>query len=268
MAKATTGNFEFLKVQDVDLEVERRGAGAPLVLLDDEEGLTREAAFVDDLAKSHEVIIPSAPGFGHSSRPDWIETMDDIAYIMLDFLDQAGIEDATVLGFSLGGWIAAEMAVKNVARIGRLALVDPYGIKVGGPWDRDIQDIWFLPKDEVQALKYADASNGDIDYTEMPDEKLEVVARNRESFARFCWRPYMHNPKLKRRLHRITVPTLVIWGADDGVVTTDYGKAFADEIPGARFEVIEGGGHFPHLEQPAAFMDVLGGFLAGSQKAA
>ncbi|MDH3239214.1 MAG: alpha/beta hydrolase [Alphaproteobacteria bacterium] len=268
MTDTKSANIETVKIQDIELEVERRGSGAPLVLLDDEESLTRESGVVDELAKSFEVIIPEAPGFGKSSRPDWIESMDDISYIMLDYLDQAGIEKATLLGFSLGGWIAAEMATKNLARIGRLALVDPYGIKVGGPWDRDIQDIWFLTKEEVQALKYADPANGEIDYTEMPDEKLEVVARNRESFARFCWQPYMHNPKLKRRLHRIDVPALVIWGAEDGVVTPDYGKAYADKIPGARFEVIADGGHFPHLEQPAAFMDVLGGFLAEAQKAA
>jgi pimeloyl-ACP methyl ester carboxylesterase len=268
MTDTNTANIESVKVQDIELEVERRGSGAPLVLIDDEEGLTRESSLVDELAKSFEVIIPEAPGFGKSSRPNWIETMDDISYVMLDYLDQAGIEDATVLGFSLGGWIAAEMATKNLTRVGRLALIDPYGIKIGGPWDRDIQDIWFLTKEEVQDLKYADPAIGEIDYTQMPDEKLEVVARNRESFARFCWQPYMHNPKLKRRLHRIDVPTLVIWGAEDGVVTPDYGKAYAEAIPGARFEVIDKSGHFPHLEQPAAFMDVLSGFLAESQKAA
>jgi len=268
MTDTNTANIETVKIQDIELEVERRGSGAPLVLLDDEEGLTRESGVIDDLAKSFEVIIPEAPGFGKSGRPDWIDTMDDISYVMLDYLDKAGIKDATLVGFSLGGWIAAEMATKNLSRIGRLALIDPYGIKIGGPWDRDIQDIWFLTKEEVQALKYADPANGEIDYTVMPDDKLEVVARNRESFARFCWQPYMHNPKLRRRLHRIDVPTLVIWGAEDGVVTPDYGKAYAENIPGARFEVIDNGGHFPHLEQPAAFMDVLSGFLAEGQKAA
>lgn len=268
MTEPASDSVEILNIQDIELEVERLGSGAPLVLLNDEEGLTRDSPLIGELAESFEVIIPSAPGFGHSSRPDWIETIDDISYILLDFLDSQGLEDVALVGFSLGGWIAAEMATKNVTRMGRLALVDPYGIKVGGPWDRDTQDIWFLTKEEVQVLKYADPKNGDIDYTEMPDEKLEVIARNRESFARFCWKPYMHNPKLKRRLHRISLPTLVIWGAADGVITTDYGKAYAGEIPGARFEVIETGGHFPHLEQPELFWEVLGGFLADAQQAA
>ena len=259
---------EIVKIQDIDLEVERHGSGAPLILLDDEEGLTRESPVVDQLAQSYEVIIPSAPGFGRSSRPNWIENMDDISYVLLDFIEGEGLDDATLLGFSLGGWIAAEIATKTCSRIGRLVLVDPYGIKVGGPWDRDIQDIWFLDAGAVQGLKYADPKNGDIDYTQMSDDKLEVVARNRESFARFCWQPYMHNPKLKGRLHRIDVPTLVVWGAADGVITTDYGKAYAGEIPDARFEAIENGGHFPHLEQPEAFMKVLTGFLADTGNAA
>ena len=170
MTDTISDSIEILKIQDIELEVERRGSGAPLVLLDDEEGLTRGSALIDELAQSFEVIIPSAPGFGHSNRPDWIETMDDISYILLDCLDDQGWEDVALVGFSLGGWIAAEMATKNCARIGRLALVDPYGIKVGGRWDRDIQDIWFLDKETVQDLKYADTKNGDIDYTEKPDE--------------------------------------------------------------------------------------------------
>lgn len=263
-----TGRIETHRVFDIDIEVERRGKGAPLVLLYDEEALTREAPLVDALARSHEVILPSPPGFGRSGRPGWIETVDDVSYVLLDLFDELGIADATVMGFSLGGWIAAEMGTKTCAHMARLVLVDPYGIKVGGPFDRDIQDIWYLPADKVLALKYADPENGRIDYTQMPDDRLEIVARNRESFARFCWSPYLHNPRLKARLHRIAVPTLVVWGANDGIVTPDYGKAFAAEIPGARFETIARAGHFPHLEQPDAFMKLLDDFLAEARSAA
>lgn len=262
MADSPKGKVEFVRIGDIDLEVERRGSGPPLVLLDDEEGLTREHAIVGELAESFEVIIPAPPGFGASTRPAWLESIDDVSYVMLDLFDEVALEGAHVVGFSLGGWIAAEMATKTCAHMDRLVLVDPYGIKVGGPWDRDIQDIWYLPKEKVQELKYHDPKNGDIDYTAMADEKLEVVARNRESFARLCWSPYMHNPKLKGRLHRINVPTLIIWGEGDRVITPDYGKAFAAEIPGARFEVIKKGGHFPHLEEPGSFMKTLNGFLA------
>jgi pimeloyl-ACP methyl ester carboxylesterase len=95
----------------------------------------------------------------------------------------------------------------------------------------------------------------------MPEEKLTLVARNIESLARFCWEPFMHNPKLKRRLHRIKVPTQVIWGEHDGIVNPAYGKAYAEAIPGAILQVIAGAGHYPHLEQPEAFMTALREFL-------
>lgn len=268
MADNPGGRTETCKAFGMDIEIERRGKGAPLILLPDEEGLTREAPVVDELARSYEVVIVSPPGFGTSERPAWIGSVDDVSYILLDVLDALKISNATLMGFSLGGWIAAEMASKTCERLGRLVLVDPYGIKVSGPLDRDIQDIWYLPPEKVLALKYADPEKGRIDYTQMPESALEIVARNRESFARFCWTPYMHNPNLRRRLHRIPVPTLVAWGAKDGIVTADYGRAFAAEIPNATFEAIDGAGHFPHIEQPQAFMKCISGFLADARSAA
>lgn len=261
MAVKEKSRIDFHTVMDMKIEVAQSGKGPPLVILADEEGRALENGLIEDLAKSFEVIVPSPPGFGHSDRPDWLENADDVSYAMLDLFDELGLKDAAVIGCSFGGWLAAEIATKTCAHMAKLVLVDPYGIKAGGPFDRDIQDIWYLPPAEVQALKYSDPSNGDIDYTEKPDEELEVVARNRETLARLGWKPYLHNPKLKGRLHRITVPTLVVWGADDGIVTTDYGKAFAAEIPGARFETVAKAGHYPHVEQPKAFSALINKFL-------
>lgn len=263
-----SGRVETVKAFDMNIEVERRGKGAPLVLFYDEEALTLDSPALEKLAESNEVIIVSPPGFGKSDRPSWLDNIDDVSYVLLDILDVLKIENAPAIGFGLGGWIAAEIAVKTTRHFSRLVLVDPFGIKVGGPFDRDIQDIWATDPEKVLKLKYADPEKGRIDYTVMPDEKLEIVARNRESYARLCWQPYMHNPKLKGRLHRIDVPTLVIWGAEDGVVTTDYGKAFAKEIPGAKFETVAKAGHFPHLEQPDAFLKLVDGFIAKAETAA
>jgi pimeloyl-ACP methyl ester carboxylesterase len=95
----------------------------------------------------------------------------------------------------------------------------------------------------------------------MPDDKLAVIARNTESFARFGWEPYMHNPKLKHRLHRIKVPTLLVWGENDGLVTPDYGRAYSELIPGTRLAIIPEAGHFPHIEQPHAFLKALNAFV-------
>jgi pimeloyl-ACP methyl ester carboxylesterase len=260
-AAPVKNSTKFITVGDAKIELERRGKGKPLLLLPSEEALEPEAAFVDELARKFEVIIPQAPGYGRSNRPDWITNMDDIAYIYLDLIEKLGLTKLTVMGFSLGGWIAAEMATKDDSRLAKLVLVDAYGIKVGGPFDRDIQDIWLEHPRKVAALKWHDTEKGKRDFPSMPESKLAIIARNTETTARFCWEPYMHNPKLKRRLHRIQVPTLVVWGKNDGIVTPDYGKAYSKLIPGAKFATVAKAGHYPHLEQPEAFMKAISGFV-------
>jgi pimeloyl-ACP methyl ester carboxylesterase len=250
-----------VKVGNLTIEVERRGSGKPLLLLAGEEQLELDAPFVADLARTHEVIIPSPPGFGHSERPDWITSPDDIAYMYLDLIDALELRDVTVVGFSLGGWIAAELATKNDRAISKLVLVDSYGVKLGSPTDRDILDIWTSRPEKVLAAKWADTAMGKRDFSQMNDDQLTIVARNIESFARFCWEPYMHNPKLKQRLHRIKTPTLLIWGEKDGVVSTSYGESFAKLIPGARFAVVPGAAHYPQIEAPEAFLSTLRGFI-------
>jgi pimeloyl-ACP methyl ester carboxylesterase len=250
-----------VNVSGMNLALERRGQGDPLLVFYGEEALETEAPFLDELAKKYELLIPSPPGFGHSERPDWITSLDDISYIYLDLVEQLGIKKVPVIGFSFGGWIAAEMATKDDSFISKLVLVDPLGIKVGGPTDRDIADIWSLPPAEVLRRKWHDPEKGKRDFPSMPEEELTIIARNVESLARFCWDPYMHNPKLKRRLHRIKVPTLLIWGENDGIVAPAYGKAYADLIPGAMLKTISGAGHYPHLEQPQIFLKHVGDFL-------
>jgi pimeloyl-ACP methyl ester carboxylesterase len=245
----------------MDIELERRGSGQPLLLLYGEEGLEPEAPFLEELAKNYEVFIPSPPGFGNSERPDWISSLDDVSYIYLDLVEKLALKNAPVVGFSLGGWLAAEIATKDDSFISKLVLVDAYGIKPGGPFDRDIADFWSLHPSQVLKLKWHDTEKGKRDFPSMPEEKLTIVARNIESLARFCWDPFMHNPKLKHRLHRIKVPTRVIWGEHDGIVAPAYGKAYAEAIPGATLQVIPGAGHFPHLEQPESFMTALREFL-------
>jgi pimeloyl-ACP methyl ester carboxylesterase len=252
---------ELIDVGGVRLEVDRRGRGAPLLLLPGEEMLELDAPFLDDLARDHEVIIAAPPGFGRSDRPDWIASPDDMSYLMLDLVERLALPRLPVIGCSLGGWLAAEMATKDPCFVAKLILVAPYGVKIGGPADRDIADIWMLPREKVSALKWFDLDKGRRDYPTMPEEALAIIARNSESFARFCWEPYMHNPKLRHRLHRINAPTLFVWGENDGIVSRDYGRAYAGLVPGAKFETIGAAGHYPHLEQPAAFLRCVREFL-------
>ena len=129
------------------------------------------------------------------------------------------LEDAILVGACFGGWIAAEMAVRDTRRFAKLVLADPLGIKVGGVTDRDIADMHAMPRDEYMRLAWADPAKGERDLTQLPETELAAIARGREAFARFGWKPYMHNPHLKRWLHRIDIPTLLLWGEQDGIVT-------------------------------------------------
>ena len=254
---------EFLTIQGMKIEVERMGSGSPLlVLLSEEAAYERTSPFIAELARTHELVIPQAPGFGNSERPDWIGNPDDISYIYLDLVEKLGLKNIPVLGLSFGGWIAAEMAVKDDSFISKMVLVNPFGVKIGGPFDRDIQDIWTLHPSKVAELKYYDTDFGKRDYSNTPEADVTIVARNLESFARFCWDPYMHNPKLKIRLPRIQLPVQFIWGENDGVASAAYGKAYSQQIPGASFVTVPKAGHYPQIEQPAAVAKLVNSFLA------
>ena len=257
-----TAETAWVTVHDVRLEMVERGRGRPILWLHGEEGLDPNAAILDLLAAQGQVLAPSHPGFGHSPDADGVETVDDLSYLYLDLLAARDLREVVVIGASLGGWIAAEMAVKCADRLAGLVLVAPLGIKVGDRETRDIPDIFALHPDEVMRLQYRDPARAAVDHTTLSDDQLTVIARNREATAQYVWEPYFHNPKLRRRMQRIAVPTLLLWGADDRFVTADYyGAAYRAAIPGARLETIERAGHFPHLEQPDALVERVGRFL-------
>jgi pimeloyl-ACP methyl ester carboxylesterase len=166
-----------------------------------------------------------------------------------------------VAGVSLGGWIAAEMAVKSTERMSALVLANAVGIKPGTRETRDIADIYAVTDKQLAELVWADPTRMAPNPKALPESELIAMARSRESTGRYAWSPYMHNPKLKGRLHRIRIPTLVLWGAADRVTKLEYGRAYAAAIPNARFETIDGAGHFPHLEQPKAFARAVFSFI-------
>jgi pimeloyl-ACP methyl ester carboxylesterase len=240
-------------LQGVDVQVARKGSGAPLLLLHGGGGSVIEQAFTDELAKKFEVIAPTHPGFDGTKAPDHFDGIDDLKYLYLDLLDALDLKDAVVMGISLGGWLAAELASTSCARFSKLILVDAVGVKIGGPTDRDIADVFGLSPQDTASLMWHDPANAK-DLSGLSDEAVQAVAANRIALGLYTWEPYMHNPKLRHRLHRVTVPTLLIWGASDGLVTPDYGKAYAGLIPGAKFVAIPEAGHSPYAEQTEAFL--------------
>jgi pimeloyl-ACP methyl ester carboxylesterase len=254
-----------IAVAGTSLELVERGAGRPLLFLHAGEGLMPERPWFERLAQHYRVIAPSHPGWGNSPLIDGMGSVDDLAYLYLDLADELGLQDAVLVGACFGGWVAAEIMVRSTARFSRLVLVDPLGVKFGGREERDIADMHALPRAEYIRLAWADRANGETDFIRLPESELAAIVRGREAFALYGWKPYMHNPRLKRWLHRIDRPTLLLWGAEDRIVTPSYGEGWAREIPGARIELIADAGHFPHWEQPEAFVDKLAAFVDGNR---
>jgi pimeloyl-ACP methyl ester carboxylesterase len=250
-----------LKVADVDLEVVECGQGRPLLFLHGGGGFEARQPFVVPLSAKRRLIAPSHPGFGKSGLPDWLDSVDDIAHLYLELMDRLDLSDLDVVGCSIGGWIAAEMATKSPERIRRLVLVSPVGIKVGPAEKLDIPDIFAMPEETVQKLLYHDPSRMKPNIAKMSDEEIAAVFRARETWALLTWEPWMHNPKLKRRLHRVTASTLLLRGESDGVVSQAYLDAYARLLPNAYTLTVKAAGHLPQLEQPAAFVDLVLEFL-------
>jgi pimeloyl-ACP methyl ester carboxylesterase len=250
-------------VEGARIDVIERGKGRPLLFLHAENGIEPATVAIDTLAKTAHVVAPTHPGFGRSELPKGMRTVDDLSYFYLDLLDQLDLRDVTLVGVAFGAWIAAEIAVKATARLARLVMANAVGIKVGDRETRDIADIFALTEPEYLEMTYCDPNAGRRDYKSLPPAEAVAAARAREATARFAWSPYFHNPRLKSRLHRIRIPTLFLWGAHDRMVGEAYGRAYCAMIPGARFETIEGAGHFPHQEQPEIFSKRVLAFMDG-----
>jgi pimeloyl-ACP methyl ester carboxylesterase len=241
-----------ISIAGVELELLERGHGAPILYLHGGAGIALDVPFLDLLAKQRRVIVPSHPGFGKSSLPDWLDSVDDIVHIYLELMDRLGLTRTDLVGFSIGGWIAADLATKVPERLSRLVLIGPVGVKTGRPDKLDIPYVFAIPREKLERLRFHDPAKNAADLASMPDEELHIVARNSETLALLTWEPYMHNPKLKHRLHRVTVPALFLRGASDGIVSAEYLERYAALIPQARIETVAEAGHLPHVEQPAA----------------
>jgi len=259
-----------MKIGPFELETIERGAGPPILLIHGTNPVSPKAEFLEGLATFGKVIAPSHPGFGNSPLPADFDTMYDFVNLYLAVLDSLE-PGTTVIGLSFGGWIAAELAVARPRNLDRLILVDPVGIKPGGREDRDIthffntdpnelnQRVWHDVKQRPEGI-YGLGWQATISDA-MTDQEMISLARNWDTLCLAAWRPHMFNPQLKHWLHRINVPTSVIWGTSDRVVTPDYGRAYAGLIPGARFTEIAAAGHHPELEQPDAFVASVLGFM-------
>ncbi|MEV4316162.1 alpha/beta hydrolase [Actinocrispum sp. NPDC049592] len=213
-----------------------QGTGSHVLILHGGGGPQSVAGLADALAAHSHVITPTHPGFEGEPRPGWMDTIADLAVAYLDLLDAQDLRDVLVIGNSVGGWIAAEMALRDTrGRIGRIALLNAVGIA------GEITNLAGLPPAEITALAFHNPA--------LALRPSENIAANQQTLAIYAGTPYMHDPKLRRRLAHVTVPALVLWGEYDGVVSADYGRDYAAAFPRGSFELIPDAAHFPHVEQ-------------------
>jgi len=248
-----TVKSETIKLPVGECTVARKGSGQQLLLLHGGGGSIADHPVIDSLAEKFEVIAPTHPGFDGTKVPDHFDGMTELVHFYLDVLDALEIENAILLGISMGGWLAAELASINCQQFSKVILVDAVGVKIGGPTDRDVVDVFGIPPNEAAKLMYHNPGNA-RDMSTLSDEEVAALASNRIALGLYTWEPYMHNPKLPQRLHRITVPTLLIWGESDQLVTPEYGRAYADLMPNAKFTSIPEAGHSPYAEQTELFV--------------
>jgi len=250
---------DFLTVRGIRTHLLKGGRGRPLLVLHPEFGANMWAPYHDALAAHFQVVAPDHLGFGESERPDWLDGIDDLVFHYVDLLDLLDIDRVSIVGTSLGGWIAAAFAVAHPERVDRLVLAAPAGIKVDGiprydlfanPLETTLQRLFHDPARAAQILP---AEYG-----------AEVIVRGYHEYttlARLTWNPYFYDPKLQQRLPRLRQPTLLVWGEQDAVLPPPHADAFAALLPRATLHMLPACGHLVPFERSEAFTTLAIDFL-------
>lgn len=262
MTSVATDGLQTIDLHGTEVQTFIGGSGRTVLYLHSALWLGDDTAFVHELAKHAHVVAPLHPGIGTGKDVNKTGSVDDLAYLYLDLIDKLDLRDVTLVGASFGGWVAAEMAVRDCSKLSRLVLIDALGVKLGDRNHRDIVDFFGTTEKDLRALCFADVEKSGGALRELGDEDLRRRLRSRETLARYGWQPYMNNPRLKLRLHRVKVPTLVLWGDRDGVASPDYGRGYAALIPGAQFELVPNAGHLCHIEHSQAVSSRIAQFVS------
>jgi pimeloyl-ACP methyl ester carboxylesterase len=242
------------------VRIMRGGRGDPLLFLHGARGASTWLPFMEKLSERYDVIVPEHPGFGGSDSLDWLDNIGDLAYFYLDFIAALKLPALHLAGVSLGGWVAAEIAVRNCSALKTLSLICAAGIHVKGVAKGD---IFMWSREEFIRNIFHDPKFAEAMLAQPPsDNELMIEMKNRLATAKLGWQPRLYNPDLSKWLHRIAVPTLIVWGDDDKVFPLPYGEAYRDFIPGARLEVLKSAGHTLQIEKADELAALLTSFIA------
>lgn len=242
---------------DVSVTVTERGQGDPVLLLHGGAGPDSVTGFADQLAArlSYRVLTPVHPGFNGTNRPDWLDSARKLGDVYRGLLDDLGLASVTVAGNSIGGWIAAELALAAGDRVARAILIDAVGLNSA---DHPAADFFSLDPAEIADYSWANPEGHRIDVTSMTEAQRSVFAGNRNALLAYGGQA-MDDPTLAARLGDLTAPTLIIWGEADRIVTPAYGEEYAAAIPKASFHLLPNAGHLPQLETPEAVLALFAG---------
>lgn len=245
------------------VEVRRGGKGRPLLVIHGEFGVPGWISTYQQLSEARDVIVPSLPGYGKTARTDWIMGARDLAawvtWLARDLKISTPLD---LIGFSMGGWVAAEIATIAPQFINRMVLVGAAGVK---PDKGEIFD-YFLESGRAglqRAFHRPEQSQEFMQYfgKEWSPEESDIIEQHREMTCRIAWKPYMHSLTLRHFLPSVDVPTLLVWGRQDAIVPINSGESYRDGIPGAKLAVLENCGHMPEMEQPVEFTNLVREFL-------
>ncbi len=259
----TNHKEETFRVGETELRVIKGGQGKPLLVLHGELGFPGWLQWLDALAKKRTIWIPLHPGFGKTPMASWIMNVRDLGAFYSRFIREQKLAPVDVIGFSLGGWLAAEMAVANSAQFGKMVLVGAAGLK---PPAGEIMDMFTMTARGYLNANVVDSRTNPefakLFGGEQTPEQFEAWEDARAETARIAWAPYMYTQSMPELLANVSgLPTLILWGKQDAVTPLSAGELYHQKIAGSKLTTFDNCGHMPAVEKPADFIKAIESFL-------
>jgi pimeloyl-ACP methyl ester carboxylesterase len=262
MTTTESRNRTTINVGNAEVEIFTAGSGPAMLFLHGAGGNPGWQPYHEELSRNYTVYAPSQPGFNGTERPDWVYTITDVAHFNLELAQKLGLEQYILMGSSMGGWIAAEMAAMCHHNLKALILVDAAGIK---PEKGEIAEIFMVSAQTRLKQRFYDPSqvpNYEQYTRELTPKEQQVEHSNREMASRLCWRPFLHNPSLRHYLGKVSTPTLIVWGKQDVIIPVECAELYRHSLPNSTLKVIDNCGHSPAVEKPQELLSAVTQFLA------